>query len=122
MGATVIVVDLSVSSWTKQKPAAYKDKTLDAALKALEGVTGKEVKLSADTISALEKRITWLKAYQAALNSVVSAAGAASSELAKLAVKAAKAKDDEEEAALTFGSSTAGIIGEKAAKALKTVV
>lgn len=122
MGATVVIVDLSPASWAKQKPASYKDKSLDAALKALEGVTGKEVKLTADTISAIEKRIAWLKSYQAALNAVISAAAAVSAELSKLAGKAAKAKDDKEEAALTSGSSVAGIIGERAAKALKTVV
>jgi hypothetical protein len=113
MATNVLHVTLTAAGWAKLKPSAYADKSLDKALKVYEAAAGKEVFLTADTISAVEKRIAWLKSALAALEGVIGAAQSTAAALNKLAKKE---EDDKAEAELKQGAGVAEIIAQRAGK------
>jgi hypothetical protein len=138
MAATVVSSSLSASDWTKQKPAEYKGKELETALKGVEGLDSKKfamptklstvpklkiseietciTEMEADIVT-LKKALAELKTSQASLQAVTSAANKTSSELLKMA-KDKKASDDQKkkyenasQVALAIGSRASTTLG-----------
>ncbi|HEX2474373.1 MAG TPA: hypothetical protein VHK01_06500 [Lacipirellulaceae bacterium] len=134
MGATVVSNSLTASSWTKAKPADYKGKDLENALKAAEGLDAKKIampanlptvpklktseiescitELEADIIT-LQKALAELKKMESAYQAVSIAADKTTSELAKME-KDKKATDDQKQK-YDIAAQTASVIGSNAA-------
>ena len=116
MGATA--TSITPGNWSKLKPDAYKDKGLDNALKAVEAVQGKAVRLADEGMAALQARLDSLKPIAKALEAAIAAAGKAAADLNKMA-KAEK--DDQAKTQLSNGASFANEIGGQLAKALREI-
>ena len=54
MGATVVNTSLTVSAWTKAKPADFKGKDLENALKGAEGLDAKKIATAGETAHGAE--------------------------------------------------------------------
>jgi hypothetical protein len=134
MGATVVNTSLTVSAWTKAKPADFKGKDLENALKGAEGLDTKKIALPAKmpavptlkiseietciteleaNIITLQKALAELKKMESAYQAVSNAAGKTTSELAKMA-KDKKATDDQKQK-YSSAAQTASVIGSNAA-------
>jgi hypothetical protein len=140
MAATVVSAAMTVSEWTKAKPADYKGKELETALKGAEGIDGMKVgmpakmatvpkikiseiescitQMEADIIT-LQKALAELKKAQAALQAVESAAGKTSAELQKMAKD--KKASEEQIKKYENASSTASAIGAKASTTINAI-
>jgi chromosome segregation ATPase len=134
MGATVVNTSLTVSAWTKAKPADFKGKDLDNALKGAEGLDAKKIampaklptvpklkiseietcvtELEADIIT-LQKALAELKKMESAFQAVSSAANKTSSELQKME-KDKKASEDQKQK-YHSAAQTASVMGSNAA-------
>ena len=134
MGATVVDTSLTVSAWTKAKPAEFKGKDLENALKGVEGLDTKKIampaklptlpklkiseiescitQMEADIIT-LQKALAELKKIDSALKAVSSAASKTASELEKME-KDKKASDDQKQK-YSGAARTASVIGSNAA-------
>ena len=137
MAATVVDGSLKASTWTKAKPADYKGKDLETALKAAEGYDTKKLampaklpavpklkisdietcitELEADLVT-LQKALAELKKIQASLQAVSSAASKTASELEKM--ENDKKTSDDKKREYRSAAQTASSIGSSAATGL----
>jgi hypothetical protein len=137
MAATVVDTSVKAAAWTKAKPADYKGKDLETALKAAEGFDTKKIAMPAKLptvpklkISEIEKCITEmeadlvtlqkalaeLKKIQASLQAVSSAASKTASELEKM--EKDKNASDAKKQEYRSAAHTASGIGSSAATSL----
>ncbi len=134
MGAVVVAAGLSSANWAKQKPADYKGRDLDQALKGYESLAAKRATIPSSlpvlpngriseidscitemesSIVELQKAQAHLKQLVAALQAVVAAAARTSADLRRLAKGTAADTGAYENAA-----STADVIEGKVSKAV----
>lgn len=138
MAAIVVDGSLKSSNWTKKKPADYKGKDLDNALKAYEALADKKITVPAAlptmpkhsasameqcikdmqaAIAEMQKATTHLKQMATSLQKVSTAGNATANELRKLA----EDKQGADKKSYLDGASTASAIALEASQMAKQV-